>query len=222
MSRSPTAGVGERLGAQVMHTCLHTGAGPEGAASSPHGDGWSFSMSNSSPICFARTQKPSCGAPKDYLYVLAAERVHELLLQGPERLCGQHEKALQDLGRKKSFRVKLMDGGGTPATRRAVGAPPNTGSRDMPQTPQGTDLEPQLTCAEGCSRVHTELHWSLGVAMNMTGRRERAAMNLFLISVQSASAEGRQLGEMLCCTHSPPPAPVPMYHSPEKGAAMCF
>lgn len=67
----------------------------------------------------------------------------------------------------------------------------------MPQTPRGTDLEPQLTCAEGCSCVHTELHWSLGVAMNMTGRRERAAMNLFLISVQSASAEGRQLGEML-------------------------
>lgn len=122
MSRSPTAGVGESLGAQVVHTCLHTGAGLEGAASSPH-DGWSSSMSSSSPICFAKTQKLSCGAPRDYLHVLAAKQVHELL-QGSERLCDQHEKALQDLWRKESFRVKLLDAGGTPVTHGAGKAPP--------------------------------------------------------------------------------------------------
>lgn len=57
--------------------------------------------------------------------------------------------------------------------------------------------------------------------MNMTGRRERAATNLFLISVQSASGDHRQMGEMLCPNHSPL-AFSSMYHSPEKGTTTSF
>lgn len=65
-----------------------------------------------------------------------------------------------------------------------------------------------------------ELHWSLGVARNMTGRRERAAMNLFLISVQSESGEGRQTGEMLCPIHSPLASSPPS--QPGKGSTTGF
>lgn len=67
-----------------------------------------------------------------------------------------------------------------------------------------------------------ELHRSLGVAMNMTGRWERAAANLLLISVQSASGEGRQVGEMLCPSFSSPSGSPLTYCSPDKGSTTGF
>lgn len=82
------------------------------------------------------------------------------------------------------------------------------GNCPKPVATMGQGQRTQLTCTEGRSWVHMELHRSLGVAMNMTGRRERAATNLFLISVQSASEEDGQMVEMLCpSTALQPPYP---------------
>lgn len=52
-------------------------------------------------------ENPCAAAPGGYLHILVAERVHELLLQGTERLRGKQDKALQDLGKEGSQRVKL-------------------------------------------------------------------------------------------------------------------
>jgi len=90
-----------------------------------------------------------------------------------------------------------LDGAGIPLTHWARGAHQQYRNAPRQQALQCTDRGPQLTCAEGRSWVHIEFHLSLGVAMNMTGRRERAATNLFLISVQSTSRKVRQMGEML-------------------------